>query len=287
MRKVFLGFSCFLSLLFASDPISFDSLFKKQLGLRSVTSLEYLSSGNADFYSTYPYLGVYNDGKNYLDNRQISLRQTFIYSLNDSLDILINARLSYTQSDTQEGGFFTPITYNTEYKTNFNNLSLGFVYSFNSIASFMPQISAQASIFDRIHFNTAVKMFYLKSASAQFSLKTYSDPLILSFYIGGGYNENLRFKHNTVNFGNALFAGFDSSIILSPKISLDIAFSQSYQNASKFNGIKYTSNYSIPNTSLGFSYSLNNDNAVSISSSISGSSSAPSSIIGLSFWTKF
>ncbi|WP_297192125.1 nucleoid-structuring protein H-NS [uncultured Campylobacter sp.] len=106
-RTAFIKILLFSS-LFASDPITFDSLFKKQLGLRMVTSFEYLSSGNADFYNTYPYISTYNDGKNYLDNRQFSLRQSFICSINDSLDIITNARLSYTQSDTQEGGFSLP-----------------------------------------------------------------------------------------------------------------------------------------------------------------------------------
>ncbi|WP_300701486.1 hypothetical protein [uncultured Campylobacter sp.] len=284
-RTTFIKILLFSS-LFASDPITFDSLFKKQLGLRMVTSFEYLSSGNADFYNTYPYISTYNDGKNYLDNRQFSLRQSFIYSINDSLDIITNARLSYTQSDTQEGGFFTPIVYKTEQRTNFDNLSLGFIYSFASIGSFIPQFSAQASIFDRVRFTTSAKMFYAKSINAQFSLKTYSDPIVLSIYFGGGYNDNLKFKSNTVKFGNAIFAGIDSSIILSPKISLDIGFSQTYQSSSKFNGVKYTSNYSIPNTSLGFSYSFDNDSAVAVSSSISGSSSAPSSIFALSYWKK-
>ncbi|MBR8461556.1 hypothetical protein KDE12_01665 [Campylobacter sp. faydin G-105] len=32
--------------LFASDPITIDSLFKNQIGLRSITSLLLLSSGN-------------------------------------------------------------------------------------------------------------------------------------------------------------------------------------------------------------------------------------------------
>lgn len=57
MKKILVLF-IFLTCAFGSDPISFDSLFKKQIGLRSITSLEYLSSGNADFYNSKPYVSV-------------------------------------------------------------------------------------------------------------------------------------------------------------------------------------------------------------------------------------
>lgn len=97
------------------------------------------------------------------------------------------------------------------------------------------------------------------------SFKTYSDPIILSLYFGFGYNENLKFGENAVNFGNAYYAGFDGSIILSPKVSLDIGFQQSYQEASRYNGRAYTGNYSIPTISLGFSYSFDDDTAISLS----------------------
>ena len=70
MKKILVLF-IFFTCAFGSDPISFDSLFKKQIGLRSITSLEYLSSGNADFYNSKPYVSVFNDGKNCLDNKQI------------------------------------------------------------------------------------------------------------------------------------------------------------------------------------------------------------------------
>ncbi|EAI2588688.1 hypothetical protein EM899_08990, partial [Campylobacter coli] len=38
----------------ASDELSIDSLFKKQIGLRSITSFSLLSTGNANSYSLYP-----------------------------------------------------------------------------------------------------------------------------------------------------------------------------------------------------------------------------------------
>ena len=160
---------------------------------------------------------------------------------------------------------------------------MGLVYSFENLGDFVPQLSASISVFDRVRFTTVNKLFYARSDNLQLSFKTFSDPLILSLYLGGAYNSTLHFKSNKVNFGNVVFNGF---IILSPKVSLDIGFYQSYQQGSKFNDRQYTSSYSIPNINLGFSYSLNDDTAISLSGSASGSNSAPNSIFALSLWKK-
>lgn len=283
--KKFLLPCVFLMCAFASDPISFDSLFKKQIGLRSITSIEYLSSGNADFYNSKPYVSVFNDGRTYLDNKQISLRQTLIYSLNQSFDLLLNAKASYIRSDIEEG--FLSTIYSTEQRANFDSVGVGGIFSFGSLGAFIPQISLNLSAFERVRFDGIIQNFYAKNASVQVSFKTYSDPLILSLYAGFGYNGNLKFKGNAVNFGNAYYAGFDGSIVLSPKVSLDIGFQQSYQEASTYNGKQYTGNYSIPTISLGFSYSFDDDTAISLSGTGSGSNSSPSSIFAISLWKKF
>ncbi|EIT5293386.1 hypothetical protein L2J12_002069, partial [Campylobacter coli] len=54
MKKIFLTFMVLVSCVFASDELSIDSLFKKQVGLRSITSFSLLSTGNANSYSLYP-----------------------------------------------------------------------------------------------------------------------------------------------------------------------------------------------------------------------------------------
>ncbi|RTJ33875.1 hypothetical protein C3H80_06175 [Campylobacter jejuni] len=54
MKKIFLAFMVLVSCLFASDELNIDSLFKKQIGLRSITSFSLLSTGNANSYSLYP-----------------------------------------------------------------------------------------------------------------------------------------------------------------------------------------------------------------------------------------
>lgn len=151
--KKFLFLSLLISFSLASNPISLDSLFKKQIGLRSITSIEYISSGNADFYDSNPYVSVFNDGKNYLDNKQISIRQTLIYSLHKSLDVLLNAKISYIKSDIEHSNFLEASTYSTEQRANFDNINLGLMYSFTNLASFVPQISLYLSAFERVRFD--------------------------------------------------------------------------------------------------------------------------------------
>lgn len=77
------------------------------------------------------------------------------------------------------------------------------------------------------------------------------------------------------------------SIILSPKISLDVGLEQRYQSGSKFEGRKTSNSYSIPTFSLGATYSLNSDTAISVSGTAGGSSSAPDSVFTISLWRKF
>ncbi|EFS9531005.1 hypothetical protein H6N81_001872 [Campylobacter coli] len=54
MKKIYLTFMVLVSCVFASDELNIDSLFKKQIGLRSITSFSLLSTGNANSYSLYP-----------------------------------------------------------------------------------------------------------------------------------------------------------------------------------------------------------------------------------------
>lgn len=90
-----------------------------------------------------------------------------------------------------------------------------------------------------------------------------------------------------LEYGNTLFFGFDMSVILSPKVSLDAGLEQRFQSASKFEGRKTSNSYSIPTFSLGATYSLNSDTAISVSGTAGGSSSAPDSVFTLSLWKKF
>lgn len=67
--------------------------------------------------------------------------------------------------------------------------------------------------------------------------------------------------------------GGDLSIILSPKITLDLGAEQRFQTEQKINGYQNSEVRSIPTLSLGSTYR--------------GSSASPDSIFGISLWRKF
>lgn len=75
--------------------------------------------------------------------------------------------------------------------------------------------------------------------------------------------------------------GGDLSIILSPKITLDLGAEQRFQTEQKINGYQNSEVRSIPTLSLGSTYSINSDTAVSVNASFGGSSASPDSIFGM------
>ncbi|MDE5603641.1 MAG: hypothetical protein K2I71_06985, partial [Helicobacter sp.] len=76
MKKFFLMLLAISTHFFASDELNIDSLFKKQLGLRSITSFSLLSTGNANTYALYPNISIQGDTTIWKDTKQISLNQT-------------------------------------------------------------------------------------------------------------------------------------------------------------------------------------------------------------------
>lgn len=74
------------TLALASDPITIDSVFKKQVGLRSVTTLSFLSSGNPNVYSSYPSLMINGDPMVWDDTKQLTLSQSIMYTLTDKIE---------------------------------------------------------------------------------------------------------------------------------------------------------------------------------------------------------
>ena len=74
------------------------------------------------------------------------------------------------------------------------------------------------------------------------------------------------------------------SIILSPKVSLDIALDQRYQMESKTDGYKVSNSKSIPTMSLGATYVLTPKTSLSISGSAGGSLGGPESNFSFLVW---
>lgn len=111
--------------------------------------------------------------------------------------------------------------------------------------------------------------------------------MVYGIYGGFGYNAKRKFEFAKVEYGNSYYIGGDLSIILSPKITLDLGAEQRFQTEQKINGYQNSEIRSIPTLSIGSTYSVNSDTAVSLSVSLGGSSAAPDAIFGLTLWQKF
>lgn len=111
--------------------------------------------------------------------------------------------------------------------------------------------------------------------------------MVYSIYTGFGYNQSRKFKTLKIEYGNSIYVGGDLSIILSPKITLDLGAEQRFQMKQKINGYQNSEVRSIPTLSLGSTYSINSDTAVSVNASFGGSSASPDSIFGISLWKNY
>ncbi|OCR98893.1 hypothetical protein A9K75_09420 [Campylobacter fetus subsp. testudinum] len=269
---------------YASDALTIDNLFKKQVGLRSVTNLSLVSSGNSSTYGTYPNLSINGDTTVWKDTKQLSLNQTFIYTITPKFDLLANA-----------GGHVARHEYNNYYtgdfehqnKTDFDSFWFGFIYTADSIGELIPQVTFQSSIIQRETAVGETKNFYLKSQSIEGSLRGYSDPVVYSVYSGFGYNQKRNFDFAKITYGNSFYFGGNLSIVLSPKITLDLGAEQRFQTEQEINGHQNSDIRSIPTMSFGSTYSINQDTAISVGASLGGSSDAPDSIFSVSLWQKF
>ncbi len=284
MKQSLLLASLLTTLALASDPITIDSLYKQQVGLRSVTNLSLLSSGNPNVYTSTPNLVINGDPVVWDDTKQLTLTQTLMYALTSKLDVLTSFSGSYKRSEYMD--YFT-LEPKSESKTQFDSVWLGVNYRGDRIGELVPMLTLQTALYQRESALRQSKNFSFKSYSIKGSLKGYSDPVIYSIYTGFGYNADRKFDFAKLNYGNTVFFGGDLSIVLSPKITLDLGIEQRFQTANKINDRKTTNLRSIPTYSVGSTYSFSNDTSISISASMGGSSAAPDSIFGISIWQKF
>lgn len=284
MKKIITCTLLSIGTIYASDAITIDSLFKKQIGLRSVTKLSLLSSGNANSYMIYPNISQNSDPTIWNDTKELFLNETLIYSLSSKFDILTSfggsyARREYTDVRTNE--------FKHEDETSFKSLWLGAIYTADSIDELIPQVTFQTAVFQKERAAEESKNFYFQSYSLQASLKGYSDPAIYSIYAGFGYNQKRKFSFATIEYGNVYYFGGDLSIVLSPKITLDVGAKQTFQTKQKINSNTTSNLRSIATYSIGSTYSISDSSAVSFGVDLGGSSSAPDSIFSISLWKKF
>lgn len=268
---------------FASDPVTLDSMFQNQQGLRSVTTFQTLSSGSSNSFNMYPDLVVVDDGKYYQDVKIFSVNQTFLYDITQNFDVLITASGSVKRKEYFD--FFNG--YGHENSTDFDSLWIGGTYSFDTIGDFKPYLTVQASVYQKERYLDSTKNTYGNSYSAKLAFRNYSDPVISTLSIGAIYNGSKEIAGYNVNNGNAFSAGLDFSIILSPKIALDIGTEQRYQTETKIDGVAYSNAAIISTLSIGATYSVNPKNSLAVSGTMGGSSKSPDSILSVSLWHKF
>lgn len=165
--------------------------------------MSFLSSGNAYIYNLYPTLVAQPDTKTWTDTKQLSLNQTFIYTLAPKFDLLVSGSGSYKQNEYFS---YLGFDYTTERSFDFDSLWVGGIYTADTIAEmFIPQITLQGSVLQREEHFDETKNFTFQSFSAQLAFKNYSDPVISSLYIGGIYNRERTFNYGNLEYGNSLF----------------------------------------------------------------------------------
>ncbi|CAD7289106.1 hypothetical protein LMG7974_01345 [Campylobacter majalis] len=143
MKKLFVVVSILALSLFASDPITIDSLYKQQVGLRSVTNLSLLSSGNPNVYTSTPNLMINGDPVVWDDTKQLTLTQTLMYALTSKLDIITSFSGSYKRNEYID--FFT-LEPKSQNKTKFDNLWIGLNYRGDKIGEIIPMLTLQTAI---------------------------------------------------------------------------------------------------------------------------------------------
>ena len=233
MRRVlFVLLPC---LTVASDPITIDSLFKRQIGLRSITTFSLLSSGNPNVYTDYPSITIQGDPVVWDDTKQASLNQIFMYAIDDKLDILTSFAGSYIRNEYINYFTFDP---KSESRAQFDSSWIGFSYRTDKINNLIPIITFQSAVIQNERANRDNKYFYFKSFALKGTLKGYSDPVVYSIYAGLIYNVSRNFDFAKIDYGNTVLFGGDLSIVLSPKITLDMGIEQRFQSANKINNKK-------------------------------------------------
>lgn len=269
--------------LMASDAITIDSIFKHNDGLRSMTTMDFITSGSGRKFSTYPTLIGIDDGDVLVDSKKVALNQTFLYALNEKTDLIVSANGSYQDLQYAETNGFSNKT-----DTNFDALWVGANYQFDTLfAEFKPSITFQIPLYEKSFYQNAHNDNSLKAFSTRLALKNYSDPLVSTFYLSTTQNFERKIGAKEVEYPDSYSMGADLSLILNPKASINFNFEQRYQSVLKENGREVNPSTTLPTMGIGATYSINQTNSLTISSSVGNSSSSPDSVVSLSLWHKF
>ncbi len=283
LKKYLIPLLGYATLAFASDPVTLDSMFQNQQGLRSVTTFQSLSSGSSNSFRTYPDLMADNEGKYWQDVKVFSLQQTFLYDFTEKFDAMITAEGSIKRRE-----YYDILSlYSHEDSTDFDSLWIGGTYAFDAMDDFKPYLTLQASVYQKQRCLDTIKNAYGNSYSAKLAFRNYSDPVISTLSIGAIYNSAQNIGGYKIDNGDIISAGLDFSIILSPKIALDLATEQRYQTETKIDGVAYSNAAIISTMTIGATYSISSKNSLAVSGTMGGSSKSPDSILSVSLWHKF
>lgn len=282
-KKYLLSLLGCAGIAFASDPVTMDSMFQNQQGLRSVTTFQTVSSGSSNSFTIYPDLVAVDEGKYYQDVKIFSVNQTFLYDITQNFDVLVTASGSVKRNEVYD--FFNG--YGHENSTDFDALWIGGTYAFDAMDDFKPYLTLQASVYQKQRYLDTIKNAYGNSYSAKLAFRNYSDPVISTISIGAIYNGAQNIGGYKIDNGEVISAGLDFSIILSPKVALDLGTEQRYQTETKIDGVAYSNAAIISTLNIGATYSLSSKNSLAVSGTMGGSSKSPDSILSVSLWHKF
>ncbi len=269
--------------LTASDAVTIDSIFKHNDGLRSMTTLDFVTSGSGRRFSTYPTLIGIDDGSVLIDSKKVALNQTFLYALNEKADLIVSANGFYQNLQYPDSNGFSDAT-----DTNFDALWVGVNYQFDVLfAEFKPSVTFQIPFYEKSFYQSSDSDDSLKAFSTRLALRNYSDPLVSTFYLSSTQNFKRKIGVKDVEYPDSYSLGLDLSLILNPKASINFNFEQRYQTVLKENKREVNPSTTLPTMGLGATYSINQTNSITISSNVGNSSNSPDSVVAISLWHKF
>ncbi len=283
MKKIILATLTSTYFLCASDVITIDSIFKKNNGIRSITSLDILTANNTRTFDTYPTMSSFDDGSNVTETRQTILNQTFLYGYSSKIDFIFSG--SYVMDRTTYAGQ----TSNYSKTTNsFDSIWLGLNYDLDTIAGqFKPKFTFQTAVAQNNTYQEKKEQFNFKSYNLKYALKNYSDPLVSTVFVSTTQNLKRKINDKDIEFADSYTLGLDLSLILNPKVSLNFGFEETYQTKMKEDSQTANDSTILSNLGFGVTYSLNESNAFTFNSKIGTSANAPDSTMSFSLWHKF
>jgi len=273
----------FSSSLYASDAISVDSIFKKNNGIRSITSLDLITSNNTRTFTSYPTMSSYDDGSNVTESRQSVLNETILYGYDSKIDFIFSG--TYVYDRTTYAGVNSNYS---ETDTRFDAVWIGAKYDFDSIlGQLKPSITIQTALLQNFSYQKKNEKYNFKSISLEYALRNYSDPLVSSISFSTTQNLKRDINDKSVQLPNTYTLGLDLSLILNPKVSLNFAFDNTFQTKMKEDNQAVNDSSILSSMGFGVTYSINEKNAFTFNAKTGTSANTPDSTMSFSLWHKF